>query len=420
MTKNAIFPGASLLPVRTIRGRLFLVACISALFLAAFGSAEGRETEEAKPEPGFQTLPPSAHPVLGGFSGVPAHTRVWAQLAEDDAFLTTAQDVLPGTRTPIGTGGGPQVVFRVFDALDVVDETDYRQYHASVGRAAWDAEMDDALESRASWRLSASTEQVDVLHGAAPRLLVEARLVAVGEDGERRLLAAGSRHVDLFSLDGSPTRVDMSLGRGHRDIAKGDRLLMELDWSWLDGSDGDPLVRPPLVTLHPGSWVDLPIKEPLRIHSFQERQVLDRVYVQAEVAHLFSVRNLDIRGTMLTFHGSGPDGKAGRALVRGVDDDGERDHRAVFDWMLPYSSALLREGEHRLWLTLRQVGDPGPRIVGVRLMALAPQEVVTPVVEPDVSPYVGIAAAAGLGAMSTFGVLAYLRARPRRHMLRVG
>lgn len=388
---------------------------MGALFVASLSSAEGQETQEAGAEPGFETLPPSAHPFLGGFSGVPAHTRLWAQLADDEAFLTTAREVLGGTHTPIRPSGGPQVVFGVFDGLDVVDDKDYRQYHAGVTRAAWDAEMDDTLEVRASWRLSASTEDVDAIHGAAPRLLVEARLVAFGEDGERRLLAAGSRHVDVFSLDGSPTRIDMSLGRGHRDIAAGDRLVMELDWSWLDGVDGDPLVRPPLVTVHPGSWVDLPIKEPLRIHAFQERQVLDRVYVQAEVAHLFSVRNLDIRGTMLTFHGSGPDGNGGRALVRGLDDDAKRDHSAVFDWMLPYSSDVLAEGEHRLWLTLRQVGDPGPRIVGARTVALAsPGETAAPEGPSAVSLFVGATVAAGVVGTSTLGVLAYRRAR--RHV----
>lgn len=316
------------------------------------GDDEGPRTVDADQVPAFAALRPPSPTI-----------RLHAQFADDDAYLTLREGQLAGGVTPsYDAADGARVVFAAFAPLTTQAGTDGRTYYgARAVEAGWESGFVPDVPVQAEWRMSLGrAEGLDA--ALRPMLVIDTALQAVDRDGHARILAADRTHVEPDLEQDTAVEVPVLLGDVPDTVRPGDRLEVTLDWHWVDAA-GSLLVRPPLVTLHPGSWVDLPLEEPVRIDAVVERRVLDALFVRARVAHVFSAAHLDLEGTHVFM--AGPSGNTvGGGPVRQVDADEQAEgRRAAVDWRMPVSPDNMLSGTYDIFVATRQVGEEAPRLI---------------------------------------------------------
>lgn len=376
---------------------LLLAFLVALPFATAPTAADGAET----PEPADR----ADHPFLAQLPPTPTSVRLWAQMSSNgDAFLTLQPTVLPYPYAPPPKQtDDPALVFETFRHITTSADTRELQYTSRPVHAAWNASFRADVPVTAEWLLSFGSRDSGTL-GNLPPLLVTTTLKTLEPDGDATILATRSVRIPT-EQDAGPTPVRVTLDPGRNIIGEGTRLVVELDWRWARTGAGVP-ARPPLVMVHPGSFVDLPLTDPVRILSLKERTVSDALYVRSQVAHLFGVENLALSNANLYVKGPSLSTQGGRPVVQARLDDGG--HVATFDWATPVHLDRLKAGTYTFFVTAGQVEEAGPRAMAKGQMVLTRDPLVA--LEADAVPLsvVGLAGLATLGA----GV-AMLRRRQR-------
>lgn len=344
-------------------------ALILLLALAVASPLATAGTEEADETP--RTVQPGSHPLFSQLPTPPEATRLWAQLSsQGDAYLTLKEEGLPLPYTPpASTDTEPALVFQAFHHLVTNNDPEQREYTSRSVPSAWNTTLHPDHPVLVSWRLSSGLRGVDA-GTSVPPILITTTVKAIEEDGFSWILATRTVRAQP-GQDTEPTEVRAELRSTGVPIPEGARIIVELDWSWARAPTYGAL-RQPLVTVHPGSYVDLPILDPVRVLSIKERSVSGDLYARSEIAHIFGVENLALDRANLVFNGPGINAQGGRPFVRAPREDGG--HVATLDWRIPVSPAHLEKGHYDLFVTARQSGEPGPRIIAVRGIDVDPVE----------------------------------------------